>query len=121
VAHLAVAWGDHQNFLNATFAQTVKSVSVGSARHIIGWDPSEKRVRSWIFDETGGFGEGSWTQDGKQWTIKTKSVLQDGKKATMTVSLTIVDPDTITLQAKDRTVDDKPTGETREVTLKRMK
>lgn len=119
--HLALAWTDNQNFVIGSFAATVKGVSVGRATHWVGWDPQAKRIRSWIFDATGGFGEGSWTAEGDKWTVKTKSVLQDGKNATATFVLSRVDDDTISLQAKERTVDGKAQPDVKEVKLKRVK
>jgi uncharacterized protein (TIGR02246 family) len=118
---LSATWSDNQNFITGTFSTTARNVPVSSATHRIGWDPEAKRVRSWVFDATGGFGEGSWTQDGKQWVVKTTSVLQDGKKATATYVLTPVDADTIGLQAKDRTEDGKAVPDTKEVKMKRVK
>src|SRR5947208_10262820 len=50
-------------------------------------DPQARRVRSWIFDAAGGFGEGAWTREGNRWVVKTTSVLQDGKRATATIVL----------------------------------
>jgi hypothetical protein len=119
--HLSVSWTDTQNFLVASFAATVKGVSVGRATHWVGWDPRAKHIRSWIFDATGGFGQGAWSRDGDRWVIKTTSVLPDGKKATATFLLTRVDADTLSLQAKDRTVDGKDAPDTKEVKLKRVK
>jgi uncharacterized protein (TIGR02246 family) len=121
VERLSAAWSDNENFLTATFSATVKDVSVGSATQRIGWDPDGKRVRSWIFDGTGEFGEGSWTQDGKKWVVKTTCVLKDGKKAAATYVLSPVDADTISLLARDRSVDGKPIPDRNEVKLKRVK
>jgi uncharacterized protein (TIGR02246 family) len=118
---LSVTWGPNENFVIATFARTSGAVTLGSATQWIGWDPAEKRVRSWIFDAAGGFGEGSWTRDGKSWVIKTTSTLQDGKKGTATYVVTEGDADTIGLQAKDRSVDGKGLPDTAEVKLKRVK
>lgn len=119
--HLSLSWTDNQNFLIGTFAATVKGVSVGRATHWIGWDPQAKRIRSWIFDAAGGFGEGGWSRDRDKWVIKTTSVHQDGKNATATFYLGRVDADTLTLQAKDRTVDGKPIPDTKEFKLKRAR
>jgi uncharacterized protein (TIGR02246 family) len=121
VERLSVGWGENQNFLLATFSLTVKDVPVGSATQRIGWDPEAKRIRSWVFDETGGFGEGSWSQDGQKWVVKTTSVLRDGKKASATYVLAPVDADTITLQARDRSVNGKKLPDTKEVKMKRIK
>jgi uncharacterized protein (TIGR02246 family) len=118
---LSVAWATNQNFIEATFSTTVKKASVGSATQRIGWDPEGKRIRSWVFDESGGFGEGSWTQDGKKWVAKSIHVLQDGTKMTATYVLTSVDADTITLQAKDRSEGGNKLPDSKEVKLKRVK
>ena len=118
--HLSVSWTDNQNFIIGTFASTAKGVSVGEATHWIGWDPQAKRIRSWIFDASGGFGEGAWTRDGDHWVIKTKSVHQDGKNATATYHISRVDGDTLRLQGTDRTVDGKAIPDTKEFKLKRV-
>jgi len=118
---ISVSWAENQNFIHATFNTTIKNISVGSAHQWIGWDPIGKNIRSWSFDATGGFGEGSWTRDGKKWVVKTTSVLQDGKKAAATYVLTPVDGDTITLQSRDRTVDGNKVPDTKEVKMKRVK
>ena len=121
VERLSFAWTESQNFIVSTFNTSAKNVSVGGATVWTGWDPVAKNIRSWLFDSTGGFGEGSWTQDGKKWSLKTTTVLQDGKKAAATYVLTRVDADTIALQARDRSVDGKAVPDTKEVKLKRAK
>lgn len=121
VERLAVAWSENQNFLLATFTTTVRNLSVGQATQWIGWDPVAKQIRSWIFDASGGFGEGSWTKDGNKWSLKTASVLQDGKKAATTYVVTRVDADTLSLQLRDRSVDGNRVPDTKEVKLKRVK
>jgi uncharacterized protein (TIGR02246 family) len=121
VERLAVAWSDNQNFIKATFSITLKNVPLGSAKHTIGWDATAKRIRSWAFDATGGFGEGSWVHSGKMWVVKTTSVLHDGKQAAATYILTPVDADTFTLQAKDRSEDGNKLPDLKAVTMKRVK
>ena len=58
----------------------------GSQR--IGWDPSAKRLRSWVFDSEGGFGEGVWSKSGNQWIAKMTGVTSDGKTASSTNVIT---------------------------------
>jgi uncharacterized protein (TIGR02246 family) len=118
---LAVAWAENENFVIATFSRLSGDMPVAGATQWIGWDPLEKRLRSWIFDAAGGFGEGSWTQDGNKWVVKTNSVLHDGKKAAATFIITHVDADTLSLQARDRSVEGKTIPDTPEVKLKRLK
>jgi uncharacterized protein (TIGR02246 family) len=119
--HLSLSWTNNQNFITGTFTTSVEGVSVGQATHWVGWDPRTKRIRSWLFDAAGGFGEGAWTkEEGDHWLIKVTSVQQDGKPAAATYHLRRVDADTIRLQATDRTVDGKPSPDSKEFKLKRV-
>lgn len=118
--HLSLSWTENQNFLVGSFAASAKGISVGQATHWIGWDPQAKRIRSWIFDASGGFGEGAWSKDGNKWIVKTKSVHQDGKDATATYHIGRVDAETLSLQATERTVDGKAVPDTKEFKLKRV-
>jgi hypothetical protein len=119
VERLSFDWTENQNFIVSSFTTTAKNVSVGDATVWIGWDPTAKNIRAWLFDSTGGFGEGSWNQEGNKWSLKTASILQDGKKAAATYVLTRGEGDTLTLQAKDRSLDGKAIPDGKEVKMKR--
>ena len=121
VARIAFEWTENQNFITSTFATTFKDISIGGATQWIGWDASAKTVRSWSFHDNGGFGGGTWTANGKSWTIKTEATLPDGKKATATDIISFSDADTITFAAKDRMLDGKPLPDIKEVKFKRAK
>jgi uncharacterized protein (TIGR02246 family) len=119
--HLTLSWVDNHNFILGSFASKKKGVTSGSATHWIGWDPIGKRVRSWVFEADGSFGDGSWNRDGDKWTVKLSSVLQDGKKASATVHLSRNDDDTISLSSNERVVDGNALPDTKVVKLKRVK
>jgi hypothetical protein len=119
--NLSLSWTEGQNFIVGTFKQTVKGVSVGEATHWVGWDPRTKRIRSWIFDTAGGFGEGEWIKEGDKWVVKTTSVHQDGKPASMTIHLGRGDADTIRLQVTNRNVNGDTLPDTKDLKLKRVK
>jgi uncharacterized protein (TIGR02246 family) len=121
VERISLGWAPNQNFLIGSFSTTVKNVSVGSAVQWIGWDPVAMTIRSWMFDESGAFGDGIWTRDGDKWMIKSAMVLPTGQKATATFILTPVDADTITLQSRDRSLDGQAIPDTKPVKLKRVK
>ena len=36
---------------------------------IIGWDPDEHRIRSWLFTSDGRFAEAEWSRDGESWHV----------------------------------------------------
>ena len=118
---ISFEWAMSQNFLMSSYHVNFKNISVGGATQFIGWDAAAKSIRSWSFHAHGGFGEGTWTQDGKAWTIKTTATHPDGKKTTATDTITFVDAETVKFSAKDRTLDGKPLPDIKEVTLKRVK
>jgi hypothetical protein len=121
VAHGSFAWSKNQNFMVSTIEATIKDVSVGGATQWIGWDPVAKNIRSWTFDNDGGFGEASWTPEGNKWIIKASTVLRDGKKLAATNVVTRIDADTLTWQSVERTVDGNALPDTPAIRMKRVK
>ena len=71
-------WDAHQNFLIQKFNMNVYGIEELQGMEIIGWDPVEKNIRSWIFDSDGGFGSGIWTKEGANWKVKVNYVLPNG-------------------------------------------
>lgn len=61
-AHLSFAWAPGKNFIVANYTTSLKGVNMGGGTQWIGWDPLAERVRSWSFETSGGFGEGTWAQ-----------------------------------------------------------
>ncbi len=121
VEHISLSWNETRNFIIGSFSTTAKDVSLGSIKQWIGWDPVARRIRSWSFDDTGAFGEGAWSREGDKWAIQSSIVLQDGKKATATFLLGRADADTLTLEAKNRTLDGAALPDVKERKLKRLK
>jgi uncharacterized protein (TIGR02246 family) len=76
-----------------------------SAIQIILKDPRNGELRSWMFDDDGGFGDGAWARDGKRWVITATGIQADGGELTATNILTPVDHDTFTWQSTERTLD----------------
>jgi uncharacterized protein (TIGR02246 family) len=118
---LSFGWAENQSFVVAAFATLVKDVTVAGSNSWIGWDPLAKTVRSWMFDATGSYGDGTWAKDGNKWVIKTATVHPDGTKSAATFVLTVGDGDSLTLQMKDRSTDGKPVPDGKEIKLKRVK
>lgn len=48
---------------------------------IIGWDPEQQAVRSWIFTSTGRFAEATWTKAGDDWTVRVEGRGRDAGAA----------------------------------------
>ncbi len=120
-ARVSYSWAEGEGFLTSSFTTTFKELAIGGGSQMIGWDPVAKQIRSWNFENGGGFGEGTWTRDGNKWIVKSTGVLRDGKKLTATNIITLVDADTLSWQAKERTVDGKAVPDSPELKLKRVK
>jgi hypothetical protein len=115
------AWTPSQSFIVSSFTTTFKNLAIGGGTQWIGYDPTIKGIRSWTFENSGGFGEGTWKRDGDKWVIKATATLRDGTKAAATNILTRIDADTLSWEAKDRTEDGKPLFDIKPVKMKRVK
>jgi hypothetical protein len=79
-----------------------KIASTGTQR--IGWDPLSNSFRSWVFDDQGGYSEGTWSRDGQRWVVKMSGPLREGKISTETNIITPVNKDMARWKSVDRTV-----------------
>src|SRR6516162_6909835 len=75
---------------------------------IIGWDPVQQQIRSWIFDSNGGFGESAWVNNGEDWLIRASNVLPDGSRSTAENAPTKVDDNKFTWESQNRTLNGEP-------------
>jgi uncharacterized protein (TIGR02246 family) len=121
VARASFEWGPGENFIVSSFTTTIKDVPVSGGTQWIGWDPIAKQVRSWTFDNGGGFGEGTWKRDGNRWLIKSSSVHPDGKRISATNIVTRLDADTISWESRQRSADGKALSDIEPVKMKRAK
>jgi uncharacterized protein (TIGR02246 family) len=98
-------WGKDYAFINGTFRVAVGDRVDLEGTQVIGWDPVKKRIRSWIFDTKAGFGEGEWSRAGDTWTVKVKSTLGTGQRASSINIYTYVNPNSFSWQSVGREVD----------------
>jgi uncharacterized protein (TIGR02246 family) len=112
-------WTDNQCYILSEFKVQVggRPVMIGTQR--IGWDPLAKKIRSWVFDSEGGFGEGIWTREGNQWIVKRTGVTRDAKIASATNIITRVSKDRMTWQQRDRIVGGEKTSDIAEIPIAR--
>ena len=112
-------WSAEGNFIVRAFAVSVDGVTTFGGKQIIGWDPAANRIRSWVFDTNGGFGEGTWSKQGESWYVNSTITLNTGEKASSINILTPVDENSFTWQATGREVGGVPLPETPKVTVVR--
>jgi uncharacterized protein (TIGR02246 family) len=96
------SWTRNNNFITRSFTVQIRDRIDMAGMQIIGWDPSAKQIRSWVFDSNGGFGEGTWEKKDNRWYIQRSGVLPDGGKTSSVNMITCVDNDTCTLQSVNR-------------------
>lgn len=97
-------WDKFKNFIVQRFKMEVLGTVEMEGLQIVGWDPIENNIRSWVYDSDGGFGSGQWSKDGPSWKAVMNYVLSDGKKATATYKYTPVNDKSYTFAANNRTL-----------------
>jgi uncharacterized protein (TIGR02246 family) len=112
-------WTDNQCYILSEFKVQVGGRPVMTGTQRIGWDPLAKKIRSWVFDSEGGFGEGIWTREGNHWIVKMTGVTRDGKIASATNITTRVSKDRMTWQQRDRMVGEEKTPDIAEIPITR--
>lgn len=98
-------WAKNQAFLTRAFTISIGDRIDMSGMQIIGWDARQRRIRSWVFDSDGGFGEATWTKKDQRWIVNAAGTLPDGRRTSAINILTILGKDTITWQSTGRSLD----------------
>lgn len=112
-------WTKNKNFIKRSFTASTHDRIDLSGVQIIGWDPSKKQIRSWVFDSDGGFAEGTWTKKEKRWYVQMTGTLPDGRKASSTNVFKMIDNNHFKWQSVNRTVDGSLQPNIDEVTVVR--
>lgn len=94
--------------------------TVMSGMQLIGWDPTERTIRSWTFDSDGGFGEDRWTQREQRYTSRSRYTLPDGGKGASLNSMTYVDDNTLIWQSVHREIDGEMLPDLPKVVLRKV-
>jgi uncharacterized protein (TIGR02246 family) len=98
-------WTMNGTFITRTFTIAIQGQPVMAGTQIIAWDPANKRIRSWVFDTDGSFGDGVWTTEENQWKIRATNTLSDGRKATAIQIIKKIDDNSFTFESIGRQVD----------------
>src|SRR5262249_21200887 len=107
VVRISYRWSDDRNFLLGDFHVTRAGSTVMQSTQRVGWDPVAGKVRSWVFDSDGGFGEGNWTYVDGSWVIKSSAVLPDGQTGSATITVSPQGKDRYLLKGTDRIAGDE--------------
>lgn len=77
-------WNSKQTFMIRSFHVEDGDEVVRQGTQIIGWDPVNERIRSWIFGNEGGFGEGFWVEENDGWLATLSGTMPNGSRAIVT-------------------------------------
>lgn len=105
VINLTYKWDKNKNFLIQHFTSKVLNQEEIEGQQILGWDPSLEKIRGWIFDSDGGFGESIWAQQNDKWISRVNFTLSDGRKASAIHVYSKINPDTYTFVSESRDID----------------
>ena len=109
VVYSTCRWSDDGNFLLQEFKLQIQGQEAMQVSQRIGWDPLAKRIRSWVFDSEGGYGESVWARNGDAWVIKATGVRSDGTTASATNVLVRTGTDGYVWRSTDRIIGDEVT------------
>jgi hypothetical protein len=104
-------WAPNKCFLLMDYEVKRRGIDPLLVTQRVGWDPVNRRVRSWVFDSTGGFGEGYWERQGNKWVVGASGILADGGTGGSTNIYEHKDDRTILYRSVDREVDGQPTAD----------
>lgn len=114
-------WDKYKNFIMQHFQVLIEGTLALEGRQIIGWDPIQKKIRSWIFDSEGGYGEGMWKRQGSSWFVESKQTLADGRRASSINIYTPIDQDRYRWESTGREVEGELLPNVNPVTVVRKK
>ncbi len=113
-------WDANKNSIRCHITIRGKGRDVAAVQ-VLMKDPRTGQLRSWMFDDDGGFGEGAWARDGRRWEITATGVQSDGGELTATNVLTPIDRDTFVWQSTERTLDGAELPDIPPVKVRRVK
>lgn len=100
----ACRWSEDGNFLLQDYTVKTRNGDVMKGIQRIGWDPLRRTIRAWVFDNTGGIIESTWTEVDGGWVTKVEGTTADGDAVSATRILTQVSNDAFTLDSSSQIV-----------------
>ena len=113
-------WTKNRNYINRAYTVNVGGQIDSSCLQIIGWDPRQEQIRSWLFDSNGGFVEGTWTKKGDRWFVQSVATLAEGSAGSFTSIFRPLDQDNYSWQKVHRVIDGEVLPNIEEVVVMRQ-
>lgn len=103
---ISFRWSDDGNFLIGDYTMSAAGAADSKSTQRIGWDPVNGQLRSWTFDDDGGFTEGRWVRTDGGWRVISDATLPDGTKGSATLLIAVKDADHLLVRGTDRIIGD---------------
>jgi uncharacterized protein (TIGR02246 family) len=108
---IKVKWAPNKSFLLMDYEVKQEGADPLLVTQRIGWDPVNNMIRSWVYDSTGGFGEGYWQRDGNKWVVGASAILADGGTGGSTNVYQFKDDKSFQYRSVDREIDGQPVAD----------
>jgi len=82
-------WMLGKQFLRLDYDVKPKAGEPFTVLQIIGWDPLDETLRSWVFDSNGGHGSGLWSRTDQGWSVLSTGVTPTGQVGAGTYNYTV--------------------------------
>ena len=101
---ISFRWSDDGNFLIGDYTMSAAGGDASKSTQRIGWDAVTGQMRSWTFDDDGGFTEGRWNATDDGWIVTSEATLPDGTTGSATLVITAQDADRFVVRGSNRVV-----------------
>jgi uncharacterized protein (TIGR02246 family) len=119
--HSLYQWAKGGNFITRNVTVKRGDDPVLEGWQIIAWDPVEGGIRSWTFDDAGGYSEGRWTNEGQRWLSRETGYAADGSRTAADNTISKVADDRFYWESGNRTLDGDPQPAIGRIEIKRVK
>jgi uncharacterized protein (TIGR02246 family) len=119
--HSSYQWARGGSFITRSVTVKRGDDPVLEGWQIIGWDPVQGGIRSWTFDDAGGYSEGRWTREGQRWLVRESGYAPDGSRSSADQTITKTTDDRFYWQSDNRTLDGDPQPSIARIEISRQK
>lgn len=119
--HSTYQWAKGGNFISRNVTVKRGEEAILEGWQIIGWDPVAGGIRSWTFDEEGGYAEGRWTREGQRWLVRESGYSSDGSRTSADQTIAKASDDKLFWQSDNRTLDGDPQPSIARIEITRVK
>ena len=104
-------WMLNKNFLSDELVIRVGDRQVWASMGLFGWDPSEKKIKSWSANSDGGLGQVTWTKEGDGGIGEYSGMTASGQEVSAKLAIAAADEDAFTYRISDLKVGDNTVPE----------